>query len=149
MRWCRPKVVRPEYRGSGKLQDKVALITGGDSGIGRAVAVLFAREGADLAISYLDEHKDAKETIYRVEKEGRKCLAFPGDIGQESVCRQIVEDTVKQFGKLDILVNNAAEQHAVENFEDITQQQLERTFRTNIFSFFYFEIGRASCRERV
>jgi NAD(P)-dependent dehydrogenase (short-subunit alcohol dehydrogenase family) len=134
----RPKVARAEYRGSGKLQGRVALITGGDSGIGRAVAVLFAREGADVAISYLDEHKDAKETIYRVEKEGRKCHAFPGDIGQESVCRQIVENTIKQFGKVDILVNNAAEQHTVENFEDITQEQLERTFRTNIFSFFYF-----------
>jgi NAD(P)-dependent dehydrogenase (short-subunit alcohol dehydrogenase family) len=133
----RPKVARAEYRGSGKLQNKVALITGGDSGIGRAVAVLFAREGADVAISYLNEHKDAKETIYLVEKEGRKCVAFSGDVSKESVCRQIVEDTVKQFGHLDILVNNAAEQHALEIFEDITEEQIERTFRTNIFSYFF------------
>jgi NAD(P)-dependent dehydrogenase (short-subunit alcohol dehydrogenase family) len=133
----RPKAAPPEYIGSGKLQGKVALITGGDSGIGRAVAVLFAREGADIAISYLDEHKDAKDTVYLVQKEGRKCIAFPGDVGNESVCRRIVEETVKHFGKLDILVNNAAEQHALENFEDIAQDQIERTFRTNIFSFFF------------
>lgn len=133
----RPKVARPEYRGSGKLKDKVALITGGDSGIGRAVAVLFAREGADIAISYLNEHKDAKETVRLVEREGRKCAAFAGDIGEESVCRKIVSATVRQFGRLDILVNNAAEQHALEDFEKITKDQIERTFRTNIFSFFH------------
>lgn len=133
----RPKVARAEYRGSGKLQDKVALITGGDSGIGRAVAVLFAREGADIAISYLDEHKDAKETVRRVEKEGRRCIALAGDIGEEAVCRKIVANTVRHFGQLDTLVNNAAEQHALEDFEDITKDQIERTFRTNIFSFFY------------
>src|SRR5688572_26210070 len=93
----RPKVAPPEYRGSGKLKDKVALITGGDSGIGRAVAVLFAREGADIAISYLNEHKDAKETVRLVKQEGRKCVAFAGDIGEESVCRKIVSATVRQF----------------------------------------------------
>ena len=133
----RPKVARANYHGSGKLKGKVALITGGDSGIGRAVAVLFAREGAKVAISYLNEHKDAKETVRLVEKEGGKCVAFAGDIGKEAVCRKIVQDTVKQFGRLDILVNNAAEQHALEKFEDIAQDQIERTFRTNIFSFFY------------
>lgn len=133
----RPKVARNGYHGSGKLKGKVALITGGDSGIGRAVAVLFAREGAHVAISYLNEHKDAKETVKLVEREGRQCIAFNGDIGKEAVCRKIVEDTVKQFGRLDILVNNAAEQHALEKFEDIAQDQIERTFRTNIFSFFY------------
>ena len=134
----RPKVERAEYRGSGKLEGKVALITGGDSGIGRAVAVLFAREGAHIAISYLDEHKDAQETVWLVEKEGRECVAFAGDIGQEKVCQSIVEDTVKRFKRLDILVNNAAEQHMQESIEGITGEQLERTFRTNIFSFFYF-----------
>lgn len=133
----RPKVASPEYRGSGKLRDKVALITGGDSGIGRAVAVLFAREGADIAISYLDEHKDAKETVRRVEKEGRRCIALAGDIGDEAVCRKVVANTVRHFGRLDILVNNAAEQHALEDFGNITRDQIERTFRTNIFSFFY------------
>jgi len=133
----RPKVARVEYRGSGKLKDKVAIITGGDSGIGRAVAVLFAREGANVAISYLDEHKDARDTVYLVEKEGRKCLAFPADIGKEEVCKKLVADTVKQFGKLDILVNNAAEQHALEKFEEIMEQQIERTFRTNIYSYFF------------
>jgi NAD(P)-dependent dehydrogenase (short-subunit alcohol dehydrogenase family) len=133
----RPKVVLPEYRGSGKLEGKVALITGGDSGIGRAVAVLFAREGADVAISYLNEHKDAQETVRLVGKEGRKCLALPGDVGEESVCRQVVEKTVRTFGRLDILVNNAAEQHTQDDIRKITAEQLERTFRTNIFSFFF------------
>ncbi len=107
----RPKVAPPEYRGSGKLSDKVALITGGDSGIGRAVAVLFAREGADVAITYLNEHRDAEETKKMVQNEGRRCLLFPGDIGQSAHCATVVETTVKGLGKLDILVNNAAEQH--------------------------------------
>ena len=133
----RPKATRAEYKGSGKLQDKVAFITGGDSGIGRAVAVLFAREGADIAISYLDEHKDARETVRLVEKEGSACIALPGDIGDEKICRRMIDETVRRFKRLDILVNNAAEQHMQESIEGISRQQLERTFRTNIFSFFY------------
>lgn len=134
----RPRAVRPEYRGSGKLEGKAALITGGDSGIGRAAAVLFAREGANVAVTYLDEHRDARETLRLVEAEGRYCRLFPGDIGEESHCREVVRETVRQFGRLDILVNNAAEQHPKEALSKISSRQLERTFRTNIFSFFYF-----------
>jgi NAD(P)-dependent dehydrogenase (short-subunit alcohol dehydrogenase family) len=134
----KPKVVRQEYRGSGKLSGKVALVSGGDSGIGRAVAVLFAREGADVAVVYLNEHKDAKETRGLVEAEGRKCLLFPGDIGKEALCRKAVDQTVKELGRLDILVNNAAEQHPQEDITKITDRQLQRTFATNIFSYFYF-----------
>jgi NAD(P)-dependent dehydrogenase (short-subunit alcohol dehydrogenase family) len=134
----RPKVVRPEYRGSGKLTDKVALITGGDSGIGRAVAVLFAREGADVSITYLNEHEDARETQRLVEAEGRRCISLAGDIGWETTCQELVEKTVLEFGRLDILVNNAAEQHPQEDIQNISRDQLERTFRTNIFSYFYF-----------
>ncbi|BCA55972.1 putative oxidoreductase YhdF [Nitrospira sp. KM1] len=133
----RPKVVSRSYLGSGKLTDKVALITGGDSGIGRAVAVHFAKEGADIVIVYLNEHDDARETQRLVEKEGRKCLTISGDVGEESLCRQVVDRTVQELGRLDILVNNAAEQHSQESIEHITAEQLERTFRTNIFSFFY------------
>jgi NAD(P)-dependent dehydrogenase (short-subunit alcohol dehydrogenase family) len=133
----RPRVTLPAYRGSGKLSGKVALITGGDSGIGRAVAVLFAREGAKVAISFLNENEDAQETQRLVQAEGKKCLLLPGDIGWEMVCQEMVEKTVKQFGQLDILVNNAAEQYPQEDIENITSEQLERTFRTNIFSFFY------------
>jgi NAD(P)-dependent dehydrogenase (short-subunit alcohol dehydrogenase family) len=125
------------YRGSEKLKDKVALITGGDSGIGRAVAITFAKEGADVVIVYLNEHEDAKETQAQVEKEGRKCLAVAGDIGDESFCKQAVEMAIKAFGQLDILINNAAEQHPQESIEKISAEQLERTFRTNIFSMFY------------
>src|SRR4051812_19557377 len=134
----RPKVTLPKYRGSGKLTGKTALITGGDSGIGRAVAVLFAREGANVAIAYLNEHKDANETRRLVEAEGRKCLLLAGDIGNERMCRDMVQQTIKRFRRLDVLVNNAAEQHPAEDIEKITADQLERTFRTNIFSFFYF-----------
>ena len=126
-----------EHRGSGKLQGKVAIITGGDSGIGRAVAIAYAKEGADVAIAYLNEHEDAKETQRVVEKYGRRCLAIPGDLGQESFCREVVEKTVQEFGKLDILVNNAAEQHPQEDIRRISEEQLERTFRTNVFSFFF------------
>jgi NAD(P)-dependent dehydrogenase (short-subunit alcohol dehydrogenase family) len=133
----KPEVVKREYRASGKLEGKVALITGGDSGIGRSVAVHFAKEGADVMIAYLDEHRDAQETKRLVEAEGRKCEAVAGDIGDEAFCRRLVEDTVSKLGKLDILVNNAAEQHPQESIEDITADQLERTFRTNIFSFFF------------
>lgn len=132
-----PKADDPQYRGSGKLQDKVALITGGDSGIGRAVAIAFAKEGADVAIMYLNEHDDAKQTKQLVEQQGRRAVAIAGDIGDENFCQQAVQQTVDEFGKLDILVNNAAEQHPQESIEDISAQQLERTFRTNIFSMFF------------
>jgi NAD(P)-dependent dehydrogenase (short-subunit alcohol dehydrogenase family) len=133
----RPRAEDEKHRGSGKLRDKVALITGGDSGIGRAVAIAFAKEDADVSVVYLEEDKDANETKRRVEKEGRKCLLIAGDVGQEEFCRKTVEQTVKEFGKIDILVNNAAEQHSQESIEKITEKQLERTFRTNIFSFFF------------
>ena len=132
-----PKAEDSQYRGSGKLEGKVALITGGDSGIGRAVAITFAKEGADVAIIYLNEHDDAKQTKQMVEEKGRRLLAIAGDIGDESFCQQAVQQVVDEFGKLDILINNAAEQHPQESIEDITAQQLERTFRTNIFSMFY------------
>ena len=133
----RPKVVLPEYRGSDKLTGKAALITGGDSGIGRAVAVLYAKEGANVAISYLEEEKDAQETRRLVEKEGCQCLLLAGDISNEMACKKIVADTVKSLGRLDILVNNAAEQHPQEDIRKISSDQLERTFQTNIYSYFY------------
>lgn len=133
----KPKADDPKYRGSDKLRDKVALITGGDSGIGRAVAIFFAKEGANVAIAYLNEHDDAQETKRLIEQEGRKCITIAGDIGDEKVCQQAVQQTVDEFGKLDILVNNAAEQHPQQSIEDITAEQLERTFRTNIFSMFF------------
>jgi len=120
-----------------KLAGRVAIITGGDSGIGRAVALAFANEGADVAILYLNEHRDAKETKALVERCGRRAILISGDIGQEPFCQRAVSRVVKEFGRLDIVVNNAAEQHPKENLEDITAKQLERTFRTNIFSFFY------------
>jgi NAD(P)-dependent dehydrogenase (short-subunit alcohol dehydrogenase family) len=122
---------------SGKLQGRVAMITGGDSGIGRAVALAFAKEGADIAVLYLDEHDDAAETEQLVKAEGRKCLVLAGDIGDESFCQVATKAVADEFGKINILVNNAGEQHPQESFEDITAQQLERTFRTNIFSMFY------------
>ena len=128
---------QPADRVQGKLTNRVALITGGDSGIGRAVALAFAEEGADVAIAYFDEEEDARETIRLVEEIGRRCIALPGDIGQEDVCKQHIEKVIADFGKLDILVNNAAEQHPQESIEDITAEQLERTFRTNIYSFFF------------
>ncbi len=132
-----PEFIRDSYKGSDKLKGKAAIITGGDSGIGRAVAVHFAKEGADVAILYLDEEKDAEDTKQLVEKEGRKCITIAGDIGKEDFCKQAVEQTVKEFGKLDILVNNAAEQHEQNDLRDITEEQLKRTFDTNIFSMFY------------
>jgi NAD(P)-dependent dehydrogenase (short-subunit alcohol dehydrogenase family) len=128
---------RPKYPGSGRLKDKVALITGGDSGIGRAVAVAMAREGAKIAIVYLEEHKDAEETVRLVMEEGSEAIKFAGDIGDESFCEQVADDTVKSFGKLDILVNNAAEQHEVDDPLELTAAQIERTFRTNVFGFFF------------
>ena len=127
----------PRFPGSGKLKDKVALITGGDSGIGRAVAVAMAREGARVAIVYLEEHKDADETVRLVQQEGSEAIKFAGDVGDETFCEQTVDDTVKTFGRLDILVNNAAEQHEVDDPLDLTAKQIERTFRTNVFSFFF------------
>jgi NAD(P)-dependent dehydrogenase (short-subunit alcohol dehydrogenase family) len=133
----RPRAEDEKHRGSGKLQGKVAIITGGDSGIGRAVAIAFAKEGADVSVVYLEERKDANETKRLVEEHGRKCLLIEGDVGQEEFCRKAVEQTMKEFGKLDILINNAAEQHPQESIEKITEKQLERTFRTNIFSFFF------------
>jgi NAD(P)-dependent dehydrogenase (short-subunit alcohol dehydrogenase family) len=133
----RPKAEDENHRGSAKLQDKVAIITGGDSGIGRAVAIAFAKEGAAVAIVYLEEERDANETRRLVEEHGGKCLLIAGDVGEEEFCRKTVERTIKEFGKIDILVNNAAEQHPQDSIEKITEKQLERTFRTNIFSFFF------------
>lgn len=133
----RPRAEEPAERGSGKLRDKVAIITGGDSGIGRAVAVAYAKEGADVAIVYLDEHEDARETREMVRRHERRCLLFAGDVGDEAFCRDVVERTVRQLGRLDVLVNNAAEQHPRESIEEITEEQLTRTFRTNIFSYFF------------
>jgi NAD(P)-dependent dehydrogenase (short-subunit alcohol dehydrogenase family) len=133
----RPEVIRETYKGSGKLKDKVAIITGGDSGIGRSVAVHFAREGADAAIVYLNEDKDAEETKAMIENEGKKCLLLKCDIGKETFCREVVIEVINRFGKLNILVNNAAEQHEAKSLEEISEEQIERTFRTNIFSFFF------------
>jgi NAD(P)-dependent dehydrogenase (short-subunit alcohol dehydrogenase family) len=127
----------PRYPGSGRLQGKVALITGADSGIGRAVAALFAREGSDIAILYLCEHDDAAETRRIVEAEGRRAIAIPGDVGDKAFCLSAVKETVDTLGKLDILVNNAAEQHPDEDIRDITEEQLKRTFQTNIFGYFF------------
>jgi NAD(P)-dependent dehydrogenase (short-subunit alcohol dehydrogenase family) len=132
-----PKSGASDYVGSGKLRDRVALVTGGDSGIGRAVAVLYAKEGADVAIVYLNEHKDARETKRLVEAQGRKCLLIAGDIGREKFCRAAVAETKRALGRIDILVNNAAEQHPQESITKITERQLERTFRTNIFAMFF------------
>lgn len=133
----RPDAVASGRGGSGKLDGKVAIITGGDSGIGRSVAVLFAREGADVTVAYLEEHDDAKETSRLVEEEGGRCLLVAGDVGDEAFCRDVVQQTVDEFGHLDVLVNNAAEQHVREDIADISTEQLERTFRTNIFGMFH------------
>ncbi|MEM9926722.1 MAG: SDR family oxidoreductase [Cyanobacteria bacterium P01_D01_bin.50] len=135
----KPQYDRESYRGSNKLQGKVALITGGDSGIGRSVAILYAKEGADVAIVYLDEHQDAEKTKELVEAEGQKCLLIPGDISNDQFCSEVVQKTVEQLGKLDILVNNAAEQYMEnpETLEDIDSTRLGSIFSTNIFSMFY------------
>jgi NAD(P)-dependent dehydrogenase (short-subunit alcohol dehydrogenase family) len=127
----------PHYKGSERLKGKVALITGADSGIGRAVAALFAREGADVAILYLCEHDDAAKTKKIVEKEGRRAITIAGDIGDKGFCERAVRQTVDQLGRLDILVNNAGEQHSDKDISDITEDQLKRTFQTNIFGMFY------------
>jgi NAD(P)-dependent dehydrogenase (short-subunit alcohol dehydrogenase family) len=133
----RPDYGEESYRGSGKLQGKAAVITGGDSGIGRAIALAFAREGADVLISYLDEHPDAEETVGIVEKEGRRCIAVAGDIGDEAHCQQIIERAIQEFGKLDILVNNAAYQDVIESIQEVTEEMLVHTYRTNIFAMFF------------
>ncbi len=127
----------PKYRGSDRLKEKVALITGADSGIGRAVAALFAREGAHIAILYLCEHDDAAKTKEIVEKEGRRALTIAGDVGDKKFCERAVEETVRELGRLDILVNNAGEQHYDKDVTEITEEQLRRTFQTNIFGMFY------------
>ena len=133
----RPQSAMTMYRPAGKLAGKVALISGGDFGIGRAVAVAFAKELADVAITYLDEHDDAKETVRLIEAEGRRALAVPGDIGNSDFCREVARRVVQEFGRINVLVNNAAEQHMAEMLEDISDEQLERTFRTNIFGQFF------------
>ena len=127
----------PRYKGSDRLKGKVALITGSDSGIGRAVAALFAREGADIAILYLCEHDDAAKTKDIVEKEGRRAITIPGDIGDKQFCERAVQRTIDQLGRLDILVNNAGEQHSDKHIRDISEDQLKRTFQTNIFGMFF------------
>jgi NAD(P)-dependent dehydrogenase (short-subunit alcohol dehydrogenase family) len=132
-----PEYVRSSYQGSGKLDGKVAIVTGGDSGIGKSAAIYFAREGANVAIMYLNEDEDAKTTQELIQKEGKECLLIPGDMGDEQHCQNAVKQVIEKFGKIDILVNNGAEQHPQESLLDITSEQLEKTFRTNIFSFFY------------
>jgi len=127
----------PQYVSSNKLAGKVALVTGGDSGIGRAVAIAFAHEGADIAIVYSNEHEDAQETKAIIEGTGRKCLVYSGDIGEESLSSKVVNNVVKELGRIDILVNNAGEQHPQNSILDITKEQLERTFKTNIFGMFF------------
>jgi NAD(P)-dependent dehydrogenase (short-subunit alcohol dehydrogenase family) len=133
----KPRSEMRDYRAAGKLEGKAALITGGDSGIGRAVAIGFAKEGADVAIVYLDEHEDAASTRALVEEQGRRCIIIAGDIGDEAFCGDAVARTVEAFGRLDLLVNNAAEQHPQDRLEDISAEQLERTFRTNLFAMFH------------
>lgn len=132
-----PKSEDQKHHGTGKLNRKVALITGGDSGIGRAVAISFAREGADIAIAYLEEHNDAEETQRLVEQEGRRCVRIPGDVGYHEHCLHAVDSVLRELGRLDILVNNAAQQQPQDSLDKITPTQLERTFRTNIFSYFF------------
>ncbi len=133
----RPIFNNPDYTGIGKLKNKVALITGGDSGIGRAVSLAFAKEGADIVIVYFNEHRDARETKKFIEEQGRKCLLISGDLREEAFCKKIIIDTISTFGRLDVLVNNAGVQFPQCGLEDITSDQLEDTFRTNIFPLFY------------
>lgn len=131
-----PTYIDENYRPANKLEGKVAVITGGDSGIGRAISVHYAKEGADVAIVYLDEHDDAKETKRLVESEGRKCLLLSGDVGNQSFCETVAVQTIEHFKQVDILINNAAEQHPKGDFMEITSEQLEKTFRTNVFGTF-------------
>ena len=139
-----PRFLAPDYRGSGKLDRMVAIVTGGDSGIGRAVAVLFAREGADVAILYLSEHEDAEETRRRVKAEGRRCLAIAGDVKDDAFCRRAVQKVVRKFGRLDVLVNNAAFQEHADSLEDISDERFDETLRTNVYG--YFHMARAGLR---
>ena len=132
-----PRFMAPDYKGSGKLEGFAAIVTGADSGIGRAVAVLFAREGADVTVAYLNEHEDAEETKRCIEAEGRRCLLVAGDVKKPKLCEKIVAKTIASFGRLDVLVNNAAFQEHAESIEDITEERLEETFRTNIFGYFH------------
>src|SRR5688500_4983700 len=145
----RPRSDDPARKGSGRLDGKVALITGGDSGIGRAVAILFAREGADVAIAYFDEHGDAQETQRLVEEEGARAILLAGDVGDPEFCDAAVERTVEELGRLDVLVNNAAEQHVCEDVAEIPTEQVERTFRTNILSMFWLVRAARSAERRV
>lgn len=141
----RPDYGRDSYKGSGKLKGKIALVTGADSGIGRAIAVAFAREGANVACSYWNEHKDAEETKKVIEESGQEAILLPGDLTQEAQCKKIVEETVSKWGRIDVLVNNAAFQgKLVEKFEDIERSRLERTFHTNILA--YFSIAQAAAK---
>lgn len=133
----KPVYIRSSYRGSGKLAGKRALITGGDSGIGRSIAVHFAREGADVALAYLDEDKDAEETSELVREEGARCLVCRGDVGDSTYCNTLVKTVLDEFGSLDILVNNAGEQHPQDDITKISEEQLERTFKTNIFGYYH------------
>ncbi|WP_294250975.1 SDR family oxidoreductase [uncultured Sphingomonas sp.] len=128
---------QPRYRGSDRLKDKVAIVTGADSGIGRAVAALYAREGADVAIVYLNEHQDAEDTAEAVRAEGRRAITIAGDVGDKAFCEEAVQKVIAEFGRIDILVNNAGEQHPDKDITDITEQQLRRTFQTNIFGMFF------------
>ena len=132
-----PMYDAPFYKGSDKLKDNVAIVTGGDSGIGRSVCVLFAREGADIALFYLNEHNDAEETKRAIEAEGRRCLLFPGDVTDRKFCREAVLRVVKEFGRLDVLVNNAAFQLHTEEFEDLTEEQFDTTLKTNLYGYFH------------
>jgi len=141
----------PRYPGSGRLEGKVAIVTGGDSGIGRAVAVLFAREGADVVISHLEEEEDAMATAEMVEDEGARAVTIAGDIGERDHCKEIVDLAIRKFGRIDILVNNAGEQHPDKDVTEITKKQLKRTFQTNVYGMFYMVqaampyLGRGAC----
>ncbi len=147
----KPRFLAPGYQGSNKLNGKIALITGGDSGIGRAVAVLFAREGADVALAYLNEHEDARETQRCVEAEGQSCILLAGDVKQPAFARKAVKKTIQKFGRLDILVNNAAFQEHADTLEDLSEKRFDETFRTNIFGYFHMakaalpHLGRGAC----
>jgi NAD(P)-dependent dehydrogenase (short-subunit alcohol dehydrogenase family) len=133
----RPQAEGKNYKGSGKLKGKTAVITGGDSGIGRATAIAFAKEGANLVIAYLDEHPDAQDTQRLIETEGRECVILAGDVGDAEFCRKIIDTAVASFGRLDVLINNAAQQYPQKSIEDISEEQLLKTFRTNLFSMFH------------
>jgi NAD(P)-dependent dehydrogenase (short-subunit alcohol dehydrogenase family) len=136
------------YMGSGKLKGKAAIITGGDSGIGRAVALAYAREGANVLISYLSEHSDAKEIAQAIEREGRKCIAVAGDIQDEAVCHGLVHRAMKEFGRLDVLINNAAFQMTRDNIEEISTEEFDRTFKTNVYAMFWLCKAAAPHRPR-